>query len=429
MTRVKALILGGAATLAVIGVAAWILRPHEASPIPLTGAGAPPTPPAKVAPPPDAEIQPAAPTSLSLLGSVQSEAQSTLSVRMPGRIVAVATQEGAAVHAGQILISLDDTDVRGQIRQAEAGALAARTQVNHAEQGRAAQQVKADGEVQTARDALERAQRLEKQAAAGVEAARSQQQTDVKLAREGVKTAEQGVAQAKQTLASLEELNKIGGVARNDLDGARRQVTIADSNLASAIAQLQHATATDATTGEPMRVAAAQRDLLDAQQGVQAAEKGLALAVQGRKQAMAVAASDVDAARAALVQAQAGVASAQNGMAQTRLASPIEGVVSAVSAHVGETAQPGMPLLTVVSLSGLRADALVPARQLSRIHLGQEAHVAVDTDPNRSYPAVVSDIARVAEPDGRTFHVRFHLTTKSSLRPGQTARITVPLHP
>ena len=429
MTGGKAIVLGGIAALAVVGIAVWTLRPHESSSRMPTGAASAPKSQAKIDPNTDAEILPTTPTSLSLLGSVQSEAQATLSVRLPGRITAVAAREGDAVRAGQILVSLDDTDVRGQIRQAEAGTLAAQSQVDRAEKGRAAQQVKADGEVQTALSTLQTAQGREKQAAAFVEAARNEQQTDVKLAQDGVHNAEQGVAQARQTLASLEGLDKIGGVARNDLDGARRQVKVAESNLATANTQLQRANAVDATTGEPMRVAAAQRDLLAVQQGVQSAKAGLALAEQGRKKAMAVAASEVDAEKATLVQAQAGMATAQATLAQTRLVSPIDGVVNAVTARVGETAQPGMPLLTVVSLSGLRADALVPARQLSLLHLGQAARVAVDTDPTHTYPALVSEISRIAEPDGRTFHVRFHLAAKSDLRPGQTARITLPLHP
>jgi membrane fusion protein (multidrug efflux system) len=426
MTGGKSLMLGGVAALAVIVVAAWLLRPHEMHTLTPTG-GVPVSPPVTKTNP-DTEILPSTPSSLSLLGSVQSETQSTLSVRMPGRIVAVAVREGDAVHAGQILVTLDAMDVQGQIRQAEAGRLAAQAQVNRAEKGRAAQQVKADGEVQTAQTALETAQGHAKQATAGVEVARSEQQTDVKLAQEGVRKAEQGVIQARQTLASLESLDKIGGVARNDLDGARRQLKISESDLATAQAQQQRANATDTTTGEPMRVAAAQRDLLATQQGVQAAQRGLSLAEQGRKQALAVADSEIDAARAVLVQAQAATTTAQSGLAQTRLVSPINGIVNAVTARAGETAQPGMPLLTVVSLSGLRADALVPARQLSHLHLGQEARVAVDTDPGHTYPALVSEIARIAEPDGRTFHVRFHLTSKSDLRPGQTARITVTLH-
>ncbi len=430
MTRGKSLLLGGIATLAVVGVAAWLLRPHETMGIPLTGAGgAPPLASTKIASTSAPDLLPIAPTSLILLGSVQSEAQSTLSVRMPGRIVAVAAKEGDTVHAGQILVTLSDTDVRDQVRQAEAGVSAAHVQVNRAEQGRVAQKVKADGDVQTAQSTLDSAQSNAKQAAAGIEAARSEQQTDVKLAQEGIKQADQEVAQAQQTLGSLEELDKIGGVARNELDGARRQVTIAKSHLATAQTQLQHATATDIASGEPMRVAAAQRTLQAAQQGVHAAKKGLDLAEQGRKQAMIVAGRDIDAARAALVQAQAGATTTRNGMTQTQLPSPIEGVVSVVSAHVGDTAQPSMPLLTIVSLTGLRVDALVPARQLSHIHVGQTAQVAVDTDPSHIYAASVSEIARIAEPDGRTFRVSFRLTSKKDLRPGQTAHITVPLNP
>ena len=423
----KALILGGAAGLAVIGAAAWMLRPRETRSLPIMGAVS--APPGKQAPNTDAEVLPPAPLGLSLLGSVQSETQSTLSVRMPGRIVAVSVREGDVVRAGRTLVVLDDTEIRGQIRQAEAGTLAAQVQVHRAEKGRAAQQGKADGEVQAARSALESAQGHAKQAAAGVEGALSEQQTNVKLAQEGVRKADQGLAQAQQTLASLESLDKIGGVARNDLDGARRQVTIAEADLTTAKAQLQRAAAVDTTTGEPLRVSAARRDLLAAQQGVQAAKTGRTLAEQGRTQAMAVAASEVDAARAALGQAQAGAATAQSLLAQTRIVSRIDGIANAVTARAGETAQPGMPLLTVVSLAGLRADALVPARQLPMLHLGQAAQIAVDTDPARSYPAVVSEIARIAEPDGRTFHVRFHLTSQSNLRPGQTARITLPVRP
>lgn len=430
MSRGSALVLGGIAALGVIGLAAWMLRPHETGRIPLTDVGAPPAQPAlpgKSSPSPKEEILPAQPSTLSFLGSIQSETQSALSVRMPSRIMAVPVKEGDTVRAGQLLVAFDTTDLHGQINTADAGELAARAQVNKAEKGRAAQKVKADGDVQAARATLQTAQESEKQAAGGVEAARTEQQANVKLAQEGVKKAETGLAQAKQTFASLEELAKIGGVARNELDGAKRQVTTSEADLATAKAQLQQATALDSATGEPMRVAAALRSLQAAQQGVATAKKGVTLAEAGRTQALAVADSEVAAARAGLVQAQAGGAAARSGATQTRLVSPIDGVVSSLAAHPGETAQPGVPLLTVVSLGGLRADALVPARHLSRLSLGQTARVSVDTDPGHTYPAQISDIARIAEPDGRTFRVRFRLLNRTDLRPGQTARITVSL--
>ena len=63
------------------------------------------------------------------------------------------------------------------------------------------------------------------------------------------------------------------------------------------------------------------------------------------------------------------------------------GVAASVGARRGETAQPGVPLVTVVSLSGLRVEALVPARQLSSLKVGQSAKVAPrDAASNPSMP-------------------------------------------
>ncbi len=420
--------LGIAAIAVLIGAAGWVMRPQNlpTHPLPVNSTGAQKEP--NISPVIETDVLPAIPSSLSLIGSIQSEAQSTLSVRLPGRIVAVRVSEGGAVRAGQPLILLDESDVQSQVRQADAAVTTARSQVDRAERGRTAQKVKADSEVLTARTLWQQAQSRAKQAATAVEAAQSEQRADVRLAQEGVRKAEIASAQAKQTLASLEELNRIGGVAKNDLDSARRQATAAESDLTTARTQLQRAETTGASSAEPLRVAVAQRDLATAREGVQQAADGLSLAEQGRKEAQAVANSEVSGARAMLSQAAAGAVTARTGYAQTRLASAIDGVATAVTARVGETAQPGVPLVTVVSLSGLRAEALVPGRQLTLLKLGQQAKVAADTDLAHAATATITEIARVAEPDGRTFRVRFRLPANTAFRPGQTARITIPLH-
>src|SRR5439155_21455003 len=134
---------------------------------------------------------------------------------------------------------------------------------------------------------------------------------------------------------------------------------------------------------------------------------------------------DVRAAQAALDQATAGLTGARLARAQVRLTSPITGLVTNLLARSGETAQPSAPLATIVSLAGLRVDALVPARLLALFHGGQSASVSVDTAPRRVFNAVVSDIARIAEPDGRTFRVKFRLLDSPPLLPGQTPRVKV----
>jgi multidrug resistance efflux pump len=112
-----------------------------------------------------------------------------------------------------------------------------------------------------------------------------------------------------------------------------------------------------------------------------------------------------------------------------RLTSPLDGVVSSLAAKVGEMAQPGMPLLTIVSLTGLRVEALVPARQLTRLRVGQDARVTVDTQPGKAFGVILKEMAQVAESDGRSFRVVFRFVQPSALRPGQTARLLVHLHP
>ena len=64
-------------------------------------------------------------------------------------------------------------------------------------------------------------------------------------------------------------------------------------------------------------------------------------------------------------------------------------------------------------------------RLLALFHSGENASVSVDTAPGRVFRAVVSEIARIAEPDGRTFRVKFKLLGAPPLLPGQTARIKV----
>ncbi len=127
-----------------------------------------------------------------------------------------------------------------------------------------------------------------------------------------------------------------------------------------------------------------------------------------------------------MAQARAGLATAQTGNQSARLTSPISGIASTINAHVGETAQPGMPLLILISASGARVEALAPARQLSLLRVGQSAQVTLDTRPTQPSSAVLSAISTVAEPDGRAFRVIFRFTTPpAGLRVGQTARIQI----
>jgi len=359
----------------------------------------------------------------ALLGSVVAPVQATVSVRAPSLIRRVLAREGETVHAGQPVFDLDDTEFATQEDSARAGQSTARAQADRARAGLSAQQTKARADVDTARGALKQAQIKLQQALIARQAAEDEQKADLRAANEAVHKAQIAYDRAKETQRGLEELARVGGVSRSDLEGARTQSSIAQSDLDTAKSQVARVQA--GTGGVAYKVAAADKDVEVARDAVAQAREGIRTAEAGAKQTIKVAAQEVHTAETAVNQATVGVSGARAARSQQRLNSPITGLVTSIPVRAGEIAQPSAPLATIVSLAGLRVDALVPARLLSLFHGGQAAHVSVDTAPGRVFNAVVSEIARIAEPDGRTFRVKFRLLGAPPLLPGQTARIKV----
>ena len=177
--------------------------------------------------------------------------------------------------------------------------------------------------------------------------------------------------------------------------------------------------------GISYRVLNAQKEVEAAVAGVIQAKDGVSSAEKGLTRSLIIADIEFKTANSGVLQAESGLKSAQAARRQCRLLSPISGIVTNLSAHKGETAQPGVSLLSVVSLNDLHAEALVSARLFPAVIVGKTVKILVDTLPGKSFPAVVSVIAQTAEPDGRTFRVKFRFSTPPALRPGQTARITI----
>ena len=361
-------------------------------------------------------------SALTLTGTVQSGAKATLTARQPAKIVWVGVKMGDTVSAGQTVVRLDETDAIAQEQTANAGLAAAQAQVQKALAGRDAQRTKADADIAAAEAGATQAALKLAQAQSGLDAARNQDAADRKAASEGVHKAEIALKRAREQVRGLEKLAAVGGVSRNDLDGARAQAEIAQSDYDAAKSQASQGRN---AAGIGFRVANAEQDAAAAKAGLTQAEAGLTTARKAKNDVLKVASQDIAGAEAAVLQAKAGLNAAQAARTAFRLTSPIRGEVSEVGARVGETAQPGIPLVTIVSLNGLYVEALASARQLNRIRLGQTAQISADTPTGTTLPATVSEIARSAEPDGRTFRVQFRFAAQANLRPGQTVRITL----
>jgi HlyD family secretion protein len=105
----------------------------------------------------------------------------------------------------------------------------------------------------------------------------------------------------------------------------------------------------------------------------------------------------VAAARAQVAEARAAVALAQARLADTRLVSPITGIVLRKNMEVGETATPGAPILTLMDPNDMWLRAYVSETDLGRIRLGQAATLTVDAFPGRTFDGAIREIASDAE--------------------------------
>jgi HlyD family secretion protein len=105
----------------------------------------------------------------------------------------------------------------------------------------------------------------------------------------------------------------------------------------------------------------------------------------------------VAAARAQVAEAHAALALARARLADTRLLSPLTGIVLRKNMEVGETATPGAPILTLMDPNDMWLRAYVSEPDLGRIRLGQTATLTVDAFPGRTFAGVVREIASEAE--------------------------------
>lgn len=113
-------------------------------------------------------------------------------------------------------------------------------------------------------------------------------------------------------------------------------------------------------------------------------------------------------------------------LADTRLYSPITGILLRKLCEAGEITGVGIPLFVVSDIRRVKVSAFIPENELHSIHLGQNAKVMV-TSLNRSYDGIVTEVGSAADPAARAFSVKIDVENPGLLiRPGMIAEIKIP---
>jgi multidrug resistance efflux pump len=319
-----------------------------------------------------------------------------------GRIAEVVVDRGDRVAAGDVLVRLDDATLQSNLLEAEAGLAAARAHLAQVEAGARVEEIAA------AEAALAQAEAQEFGAAQAVINAREaissplQLNADIDGARTQVRLAEQNLEKAEADLARTElehELYTGKGTPADEnrawdlrLQAARSAVDEAQANLEGAQAYLN---VLYTIRNNPLRLESqlhqAQTEYATAQAGVLAARAELEQLEAGPT------AEEVAIAQAGVHQAEANVALIEARIDRLTLTAPLDGVVSTRSAQQGETASPGVPLLTLANLDEVTLVIYIPENRIGQVSLGQAVEVEVDSFPERTFTGHVASIAGEAE--------------------------------
>jgi RND family efflux transporter MFP subunit len=139
---------------------------------------------------------------------------------------------------------------------------------------------------------------------------------------------------------------------------------------------------------------------------------------------------------AALASARASVSFYQDQLRDTKILSPVDGVIVNKALEVGEWVTPGTPILTVDDLSTIWARVDVEESDLGALFIGKPARVRLPTNPPLIFSGRVIAIGqegqfatehdvRRGRQDIRTFYVKVQvLQGGGDVKPGMTAEVT-----
>jgi RND family efflux transporter MFP subunit len=109
-----------------------------------------------------------------------------------------------------------------------------------------------------------------------------------------------------------------------------------------------------------------------------------------------------DAAHSNVKQMEAVYSTAQSQLRDTKITSPISGVVSFRGLDAGDMATPQVPLFEVVTLHPIKVEINVIERNVGVITAGLEARVTVSSSPDTTFIGTIEKVNPTLDPMSRT---------------------------
>jgi len=289
----------------------------------------------------------------------------TIAPKVKGQVLAVYVDDNQFVHKGDVLLQLDDRDLRAAEQQAAAAYAqsiashsAAVISVPQQETLTSAQIAQANAGVGQGQSGLQNAQ-------AALLAAQAQ-----------LTAAQANLVKAQHDQERSRMLLTNGAISQSEADAtwAAYQAALAARNAASESVHEAQAGVTRAQA----QLQANAAELTQAQTGVDTTKIKQAQAQTSEAQ-VAAARANLDAAKLQLSYAI--------------IKAPIDGVVSKRSVNVGDYVASGQPLLAIVDEKNVWVTANLKETQMTNVRVGQPVSIKVDAYPHEKFRGTVQSIS------------------------------------
>jgi RND family efflux transporter MFP subunit len=112
-------------------------------------------------------------------------------------------------------------------------------------------------------------------------------------------------------------------------------------------------------------------------------------------------------------------------LAETKLYSPISGVLLKKLTETGEITGTGIPVMVISDISTVKVAAFVPENELHLVKIGQSAQVKISS-LDTVFIGKVTEVGAVADPAARAFTVKIEISNPHMIiRPGMIAEVNL----
>ena len=273
-----------------------------------------------------------------------------LSARITGQIQEVKVVEGQLVHAGDVLVTIDQRDYKIAVAQAQANLADAEANAAGSHWNVPITSVSTSSNLDSA-------------------------QTAVVNAEAGVSAAEQNLESAKAAAEQAE-----ANAAKSDADLVRYRQLVAKEDISRQLYDQAAATAiaNRAAVVSVKAAGLAAEQVLRQQQGKLLQAKADLRSAQTAPQQVSLTRAKAEAADAQAVQRKTQLDQAELNLSFSVIRSPVTGIVGKKSVEVGQNVSVGQELLDVVPLDDIWVTANFKETQLAHMEPGQPVDIKVD---------------------------------------------------